>query len=63
MSIVCPVCGGETTVIETRTNHEKTVIRRRRECLQCLSRFRTKETIDDNYKWNNYLSNHMGDTK
>mgnify|MGYP001305459717 FL=1 len=35
----CPICESKTRVIDVRGN------RRRRECLNCLSRFNTKETL------------------
>jgi transcriptional repressor NrdR len=43
----CPFCGfKEDRVIDSRESKEGDVIRRRRECLQCLRRFTTYERID-----------------
>jgi len=39
----CPICQSETKVVDTRAS--KTGIRRRRECLDCLTRFSTYETL------------------
>lgn len=35
----CPICGGKTKVIDSRKNQ------RRRECINCLTRFNTTEKI------------------
>lgn len=44
----CPFCGfEESKVIDSRSNDHKDRIRRRRECLQCLKRFTTYETVED----------------
>ncbi|HDQ92663.1 MAG TPA: transcriptional repressor NrdR [Synergistetes bacterium] len=44
----CPKCGYmETRVLETRTASEGKVIRRRRECPECLNRFTTYERLDE----------------
>lgn len=44
----CPKCGlMETRVIETRTAGEGRVIRRRRECPECLKRFTTYERLEE----------------
>jgi len=44
----CPVCGHiDDRVIDSRLGKENTVIRRRRECLQCNKRFTTYERIED----------------
>ncbi len=44
----CPFCGfREDRVIDSRESKEGDVIRRRRECLQCLRRFTTYERIDE----------------
>lgn len=44
----CPSCGAmETRVIETRTADEGRVVRRRRECPDCSSRFTTYEKIEE----------------
>ena len=43
----CPYCNfGESKVIDTRPNDESAIIRRRRECLSCIRRFTTYETIE-----------------
>ncbi|TDY65177.1 transcriptional repressor NrdR [Aminivibrio pyruvatiphilus] len=44
----CPSCGAmETRVIETRTADEGRVVRRRRECPECSSRFTTYEKAEE----------------
>ncbi|HRJ19352.1 MAG: transcriptional regulator NrdR [Bryobacteraceae bacterium] len=46
--MICPFCGfAEDRVIDSRESKEGDVIRRRRECLQCLRRFTTYERIDE----------------
>lgn len=43
----CPFCGHEETkVTDSRNALESNAIRRRRECLSCLKRFTTFETVD-----------------
>jgi transcriptional repressor NrdR len=43
----CPRCGfEEDKVVDSRTTKEGEAIRRRRECLQCASRFTTYEYIE-----------------
>ncbi|MCB1107059.1 MAG: transcriptional repressor NrdR [Chlamydiia bacterium] len=43
----CPFCGHEESkVTDSRNASETNAIRRRRECLQCLKRFTTFETVD-----------------
>ena len=43
----CPGCSGmENKVIDSRTNKEGNVIRRRRECLSCSDRFTTYEKLE-----------------
>ncbi len=43
----CPYCGHEETkVTDSRNASESNSIRRRRECLKCLKRFTTFETVD-----------------
>lgn len=43
----CPFCYfEETKVTDSRSAQEANVIRRRRECLKCLKRFTTFETVD-----------------
>lgn len=43
--MTCPVCGGKTHIVDSRSDGE--TVRRRRECLECKHRFTTKE-IDVN---------------
>ncbi len=44
----CPKCGFmETRVLETRTAGEGRIIRRRRECPECMTRFTTYERLED----------------
>ena len=46
----CPFCGSaETKVIDSRFNEDSYSIKRRRECLECKSRFNTLETSELNY--------------
>ena len=49
----CPVChADETKVIETRNSEDGRVIRRRRECPQCETRFTTFERVEEKeYLW------------
>lgn len=43
----CPYCNHEETkVTDSRNAQETSAIRRRRECLKCLRRFTTFETVD-----------------
>lgn len=43
----CPFCSGENSkVIDSRTFSEGRAIRRRRECMTCMKRFTTYETIE-----------------
>lgn len=43
----CPYCGSENgRVIDSRPAEDNTAIRRRRECLDCLRRFTTYETLE-----------------
>ena len=43
----CPYCGHEETKVnDSRNAPESNSIRRRRECLKCLKRFTTFETVD-----------------
>lgn len=43
----CPYCGhGESKVTDSRNASDVNAIRRRRECLLCLKRFTTFETVD-----------------
>lgn len=42
----CPFCNNEdTTVKDTRSSDDGTMIRRRRQCPECLSRFTTTERV------------------
>ncbi len=44
----CPYCQHrDSRVIETRTNEDETIVRRRRECPECGRRFRTHERVAD----------------
>ncbi len=44
----CPVCGEiEDKVIDSRLAKDNTVIRRRRQCLNCFKRFTTYERIEE----------------
>lgn len=43
----CPYCGSEDgRVIDSRPAEDNTAIRRRRECLSCMRRFTTYETLE-----------------
>lgn len=43
----CPFCGyNESKVVDSRPAEEGTSIRRRRECLSCMKRFTTYETVE-----------------
>ena len=43
----CPFCGDEESkVTDSRNSQDTNAIRRRRECLNCLRRFTTFETVD-----------------
>lgn len=41
--MLCPNCGGWTTVVDSRMISG--TVRRRRECVQCGQRFSTEETL------------------
>jgi transcriptional repressor NrdR len=44
----CPYCNyEETKVIDSRPTEDQTSIRRRRECLKCVKRFTTYETVEN----------------
>ncbi len=46
----CPYCGhNEDRVLDTREHKDGEQIRRRRECIQCKSRFSTVETLNLNF--------------
>ena len=43
----CPFCGSaESKVIDSRPTDEGTIIRRRRECIECEKRFTTYEKVE-----------------
>ena len=43
----CPFCGfADSKVVDSRPTEEGSSIRRRRECLKCLKRFTTYETVE-----------------
>lgn len=43
----CPICGGDSKVLDTRTNDSANTVKRRRECITCGKRFTTYEKIED----------------
>lgn len=43
--MICPKCGGKTTVKETRSRDAQTI--RRRQCLKCGKTFITRESAID----------------
>ena len=45
--MLCPVCGGQSRVLATRTNDTVNTVKRRRECVECGKRFTTYEKIED----------------
>jgi transcriptional repressor NrdR len=48
MSVKCPFCGKlNTKVIDSRVNQTGDIIRRRRECIECGSRFTSYERIEE----------------
>lgn len=49
--MTCPVCGGETTVMDSRTTEDET--KRKRKCKDdtCRYIFRTIELDEDQYKY------------
>ena len=45
--MTCPFCGDQDSkVVDSRHNEETNSIRRRRECMRCLRRFTTHETVE-----------------
>lgn len=44
--MICPECGGDTTVIDSREMNRGAHIRRRRACKSCQCRFTTREIVD-----------------
>lgn len=47
ISMLCPICGGDSKVLDTRTNENANAVKRRRECIKCGKRFTTYERIED----------------
>jgi transcriptional repressor NrdR len=46
--VKCPYCGSlEEKVVDSREGKDGTVVRRRRQCRQCLKRFTTYERIEE----------------
>ena len=45
--MLCPICGGDSKVLDTRTNESVNSVKRRRECMKCGKRFTTYERIED----------------
>jgi len=46
--VKCPYCGGlEEKVVDSREGKDSLVVRRRRQCQQCLRRFTTYERIEE----------------
>ena len=45
--MLCPGCGGQSRVLDTRTNDTVNTVKRRRECVECGKRFTTYEKIED----------------
>lgn len=43
----CPICNGDSKVLDTRTNEGENTVKRRRECVACGKRFTTYERIED----------------
>ncbi len=43
----CPVCHGDSKVVDSRTTDDGTAVKRRRECLACGMRFTTFEKIEN----------------
>jgi transcriptional repressor NrdR len=50
--MICSACGvGETRVLESRMSDAGEAIRRRRECLECHTRFTTFERLEQSTLW------------
>ncbi|MEA4892378.1 MAG: transcriptional regulator NrdR [Peptococcaceae bacterium] len=50
--MICPNCGyNDSKVLETRDSEDGSVIRRRRECIQCQQRFTTFERLEEQPFW------------
>lgn len=45
--MTCPICGGKTKVVESKSYHDHMI--RFRKCQKCRFRFRTIEMDDDLY--------------
>jgi len=45
--VLCPVCDSASKVVDSRTARGGRAIRRRRECLECRSRFTTYERVEE----------------
>ena len=45
--MLCQICGGDSKVLDTRTNESVNSVKRRRECMKCGKRFTTYERIED----------------
>ena len=45
--MLCPICGGDSKVLDTRTNESVNSVKRRRECMKCGKHFTTYERIED----------------
>lgn len=41
--MICPNCGGETEVVDSRPRNDNTIVWRRRRCISCKHRFHTVE--------------------
>lgn len=49
--VMCPVCSGETRVLESRIADGREAVRRRRECLECGARHTTFERVEEPVLW------------
>ena len=49
--VMCPVCNGETRVLESRIADGREAVRRRRECLECGARHTTFERVEEPVLW------------
>lgn len=48
MGLQCPICNGETTVVDSRSTTDG-ALRRRRECKKCKHRFTTFEFVEGSF--------------